>query len=93
MWLLTSALAAILATILYFRLGSMLRLDVLCLMLWGGTVMILVDHVLGYSGGPFLESQTNGLIPDGTLLGMAMLMPVIVVWLGALWRARRGSTR
>ena len=49
-------------------------------MLWGATIMILVDHVLGYEGGQFLEVETNGMIRSGTLLGVVMLVPVFLVW-------------
>ena len=42
--------------------------------------MILVDHVLGYSGGAFLESKTNGFITNATMLGITMLIPVLLIW-------------
>lgn len=54
-------------------------------MLWGATTMILVDHLLGYGGGKFLEFETDGLIKNGTLLGVLMLIPVFIIWLIALF--------
>lgn len=81
MWLIPAALAALLATVIGRALRWRYRLGLLSLMLWGGTVMILVDHILGYEGGPFLETRTGGLITSGWLLGVVMLVPVVVIWL------------
>ncbi|MEN9979672.1 MAG: hypothetical protein ABIK38_04935 [candidate division WOR-3 bacterium] len=84
MWLIPAALAALIVTVLGRVLRWRYRLGLLSLMLWGGTVMILVDHIMGYEGGPFLEARTGGLITSGWLLGLAMLTPVVVIWLVAL---------
>ena len=42
--------------------------------------MILVDHILGYEGGAFLEKTTDGMIKNSVVLGIAMLVPVFVIW-------------
>lgn len=42
--------------------------------------MILIDHLIGYEGGEFLVSKTDGIIKNGTLLGILMLIPVFLVW-------------
>ena len=47
-------------------------------MLWGAFIMILVDHILGYEGGAFIEIETDGLIKSGFVLGLAMLVPVFL---------------
>jgi len=91
MWLVTTLIAAILATVAWFFAPRKYRLDVLGLMLWGATVMILVDHVLGYEGGPFLEVETEGMISSGALLGVVMLIPVFAVWIGFLAFAKKGK--
>ena len=80
MWLATTLIAAIIASILYFKYPQKLRLDLLSLMLWGATLMILVDHILGYEGGAFFEPQTDGLVGNATTLGFLMLIPVILIW-------------
>ena len=51
-------------------------------MLWGTFTMVLVDHVLGFlaEGGEFIEFTTDGLISNGTMLGIAMLVPIVIVW-------------
>ncbi len=89
MWLITSLVAAIVVTLLWkFWSQASLKLDILALMLWGLTVMILVDHIMGYEGGAFLEAETDGLISSGALLGVLMLVPVIIIWVIYLFLAK-----
>ena len=57
-----------------YRLGS------LALMLWGAAVMVLVDHLIGYEGGPFVTMHTGGYITNSMVLGLVMLIPVLVIW-------------
>jgi len=80
MWLITSSIAAIIATAVWAYAPKKYKLGTLALMLWGLTIMVFVDHVLSYEGGPFLEMETNGLIGSGTVLGIAMLIPVVITW-------------
>lgn len=80
MWLVTTSIAAVGATLTKFVLPKDYRLDFLALMLWGAAVMILIDHILGYEGGAFLEKTTDGMIANSTVLGIAMLVPVFVIW-------------
>jgi hypothetical protein len=49
-------------------------------MLWGTSIMILVDHIIGYEGGAFLELETEGLITNATILGIVMLIPILILW-------------
>ena len=80
MWLITTMLAAIGATALWFVAPKKYRLGFLSLMLWGASVMILVDHVVGYEGGEFIQMTTEGMITNGTVLGVAMLIPILIIW-------------
>lgn len=81
MWLITTFVAAIIVTAIWAYAPKKYKLSFLALMLWGLAAMILVDHVMGYVGeGPFLEMETDGLIPNGTVLGIAMLIPVFIIW-------------
>ena len=80
MWLVTTSIAAAGATLGKFVLPKDYKLGFLALMLWGAVAMILVDHVLGYEGGKFLEKTTDGMIQNGAMLGIAMLVPVFVIW-------------
>ncbi|HDM67254.1 MAG TPA: hypothetical protein ENG62_02575 [Thermoplasmatales archaeon] len=80
MWLVTTFIAAFIVTTLWYLLPKRYNLEFLSFMLWGATLMILVDHILGYEGGEFLEIETDGLISSGALLGIVMLLPVIIIW-------------
>jgi hypothetical protein len=80
MWLITTLLAAIGATALWFVAPKKYKLGFLSLILWGASVMIFTDHVLGYEGGEFIEITTEGMITNGTVLGIAMLIPILIIW-------------
>ena len=80
MWLVTTLIAAISVTTIWYVKPKIYKLDILSLMLWGTSVMILVDHILGYEGGSFIELETEGMITSGTLLGIVMLIPIFVFW-------------
>jgi len=80
MWLVTTLIAAIAVTAIWYVKPKIYKLDILSLMLWGTSIMILVDHILGYRGGAFIELETEGMITSGTLLGIVMLIPIFVFW-------------
>jgi hypothetical protein len=80
MWLITTLIAAIAVTAIWYVKPKIYKLDILSLMLWGTSIMILVDHILGYDGGEFIKLETDGLITNGTLLGIVMLIPIFVIW-------------
>jgi len=80
MWLITTLMAATIVTVAWYFTKRNYRLDLLSLMLWGTSIMILVDHILGYRGGAFFELETEGLITNATLLGIIMLIPIFIVW-------------
>lgn len=80
MWLVTTFVAAVLVTAAWFVVPKKYQLGFLALMLWGLGAMLVVDHVMGYEGGPFIEMETDGLIEDGTVLGIAMLIPIFMIW-------------
>ena len=80
MWLITTMIAAIAVTAIWYVKPKIYKLEILSLMLWGTSIMILVDHIIGYSGGEFIELETDGLITNGTLLGIVMLIPILIIW-------------
>ncbi|HVQ01677.1 MAG TPA: hypothetical protein VMT57_09220 [Candidatus Thermoplasmatota archaeon] len=80
MWLITSFIAAIAVTAIWIFTPKKYQLGFLGLMLWGLAIMVLVDHIIGYQGGPFIEMETNGLITNGTVLGITMLIPIFIIW-------------
>jgi len=80
MWLVTTSIAAASVTLAKVASPKNHNLGFLALMLWGAVIMIVVDHVLGYEGGKFIEKTTDGMIQNGAMLGMAMLVPLFVIW-------------
>jgi len=84
MWLITTLIAAIGVTILWYVAPKIYKLDLLSLMLWGASFMILVDHLLAYQDGSFVEMETGGLITNGIVLGIVMLIPVFIIWITVL---------
>lgn len=79
MWLIILAFAAAIVTVIWHFRDEEDRymLKLLCLILWGATIMILVDRVIGYlmNGGEFLE-----LTLDAAALGFTMLTAALIVW-------------
>ena len=80
MWLITSFVAAIVVTAIWMYAPKKFKLDSLSMMLWGLALMVLVDHVMAYEGGQFVELETDGLIKNGSVLGIAMLIPIFIIW-------------
>lgn len=99
MWLVTSILFALLATGAFFLLKkkerSEWKVGTLALMLWGTAVYVFVDHLIPFleEGGPFIEAATEGLVENGALLGVLMLVPIVAVWLGMVFlgKMKRGA--
>jgi hypothetical protein len=79
MWLILTGSAALIVTaVWYFKSpGDKYKLGLLSLMLWGATIMWLVDHIIAYvtEGGEFFEVNL-----DATLLGIAVLFLAFLVW-------------
>ena len=79
MWLIILAFSSAIATAIWYSQAEndKYMLKLLSLILWGATIMVFIDHVMGYliEGGEFLE-----LTLDATVLGFAMLTAALVVW-------------
>lgn len=79
MWLIILAFAAAIATAIWYLKVEYdkYRLKLLCLILWGATIMVLVDRVMGYlmGGGEFFE-----LTLDAAVLGFTMLITALIIW-------------
>ncbi len=80
MWLITTLVAAIGATAMWFFAPKKYKLGFLCMMLWGASIMIFIDHVINYKDGEFIEMTTEGMLTNGTVLGIAMLIPIFMIW-------------
>lgn len=79
MWLLILAFAAAIVTPIWYSKAEddKYMLKLLCLILWGATIMVFIDHVMGYlmEGGEFLE-----LTPEAAALGFTMLTAALIIW-------------
>lgn len=85
MWLVALALAAVTSTMLwYFKDDGRYRLDVLSLILWGSTIMVFVDHAMGYynevilaglEGGEFVEVSWQAF-----MLSILLVCVAIALW-------------
>jgi hypothetical protein len=79
MWLIMTALAAVISTIIWYAKSpdDKYKLGVLSLMFWGATIMWLVDHIMAFAseGGEFFEINT-----DATMLGVAVIVLALMVW-------------
>lgn len=80
MWLILTALAAIVTTILWYvnATEDKYKMGLLSLFFWGATIMWFVDHVMAYvsEGGTFFEINL-----DATLLGVSVIILAVIVWL------------
>lgn len=97
MWLIILSFGATIATALWYSKAEddKYMLKLLSLILWGATIMVFVDHVMGYlmEGGGFIE-----MTADAAVLGVALLIVALVIWevalllkdpKGVLYRKRR----
>lgn len=79
MWLIMTALAAVIVTAIWYVKApeDKYKLGLLSLFFWGATLMWLVDHVIAYitEGGEFFEINL-----DATLLGVAVIVFALFVW-------------
>ncbi len=80
MWLILTALAAIITTIIWYVKSpdDKYKLGTLSLMFWGAALMWFVDHVMAVAaeGGEFFEIDL-----DATMLGVSVILLALVVWL------------
>ena len=85
MWIIVIFIATVAVSIIHFFLKDYrkkYKLGLLALMLLGTFVMVLVDNLISFiRGKPFLEPMTYGLIKNGALLGIAMIIPIFIIWI------------
>jgi hypothetical protein len=79
MWLIILAFSSAMATAIWYSKAEndKYMLKLLCLILWGATIMVFVDHAMGYlmEGGEFLEMTT-----EATVLGFVLLTVALIIW-------------
>lgn len=79
MWLIITALAAIVTTLIWYIKApdDKYKLGLLSFAFWGATLMWLVDHVMAYviEGGEFFELNL-----DATMLGISVILVALLLW-------------
>ncbi len=78
MWLIILSLTAAIVTAIWYVVDNKkYMLNFLCLILWGSSIMVFVDHIMGYlnEGGDFIEMTANA-----TLLGIVLIIVAIIIW-------------
>jgi len=87
MWLVTSAIAAVITTMLwYFKDDGRYKLDVLSLIFWGTTIMVFVDHMMGYFNDVIATGSEEGAFVE--ISGQAFMLSLFLVCIGiGIWEA------
>ncbi len=78
MWIISTSLAAIVVTALWYIKDPQGRykLNTLSLMLWGATLMMFVDGMMGYiSEGSFLDINLTPM-----MLALVLVIVALIVW-------------
>lgn len=79
MFLILTALAAIISTVIWYANApeDKYKVGLLSLIYWGATLMWLIDHVMAYlmEGGEFFEVNL-----DATMLGITVIVLGMIVW-------------
>jgi len=75
--------AAIVVTAIRKKIPAKYHVDWLLLMLWGGVLMLIVDHL--HSGElvpypPFLTAGIDAIIPEVLEVGVPMTIIVFLMW-------------
>jgi len=84
MWLIILSFAATIATAIWYTQAEddKYQLKLLSLILWGTSIMVLVDHIIPFiveGGGEFFE-----VTPEAIVLSSVMLIVALAVWEGVL---------
>jgi len=79
MWLIILMLSAVISTAIWYisdEARKTYRIGILNLILWGTSLMVLVDHVAAY----FEEGEFFDTSPDAMLLSSVLIMAALLVW-------------
>ena len=82
MTLLTTVFAAVIATVLWYKSKTDMKLGVLCWLFWGASLMWLVDAIVEYIelGAEFFTPALEDLIND-FYLGLSVVALGLVIWI------------
>lgn len=78
MWLIILLFSALISTALrYSRADNdQMMLKHLSLIVWGASIMVFVDHVMGFviEGGEFLETSIEAIVLGFIMLAVALIL-------------------
>jgi hypothetical protein len=80
--------AAIITTSLRKKIPAKYHMEWLIMLLWGGTIMLIVDHIISgelVAYPPFLTANPSKMIPEILTTGVIMTVSVICIWLVMLF--------
>lgn len=84
MTLLITVIAAIIATVVWYmnENRTQYKFGILCLMLWGASIMWFVDAIVEYAelGAEFFAPATEDMIND-SYLGLCVCALAMIIWL------------
>lgn len=87
MTLLLTAFAAVVCTAVWYKNAEKneLRIDVLCWMYWGASIMWFVDAIFEYAelGSEFFTPEASDMLND-SYLGLSVIALGLVIWTAVL---------
>ncbi len=79
MWLIILLFGATISTALWYSKAEddKYMLKFLSLILWGASIMVFIDHLIGYitDGGEFIEMSLQS-----TILGFTLIVTALIIW-------------
>lgn len=95
MTLLLTVFAAVAVTVIWYNTAGRMKLGTLALMLWGASLMWLVDAVAEYIevGAAYFTLASADMLNDA-YLGLSVIALALVIWLViVLWKDPKGKIR
>lgn len=89
---LAPAVAAVVTTVIRKKVSPKYHFDWLLAMLWGGTVMLIVDHIASREivpYYPFLTAGWSSIRREILTVGVTMTIAVVAVWAVMVYVSRR----
>ncbi|MCF8884640.1 MAG: hypothetical protein QXK95_01135 [Nitrososphaerota archaeon] len=79
MWLIIILFASVFSTALWYSKAEddKYMLKLLSLLFWGASIMIFIDHLIGYAveGEEFIDLSAESII-----LGIVLLVSLLIIW-------------
>lgn len=81
MTLLIAIFAAVISTVIWYKGSNELRVDILCWMFWGASIMWFVDACFEYAelGAAYFQPSAADMLNDA-FLGFYVVALALVIW-------------